>query len=92
MAKRAAATADYDSPWKAALHKYLQSFLAFFFPPIHADIDWIRGYDALDKEFQQIVRRAQVGKQIYRPRPHVAIRRVGKPGSFVLSKVCTSAS
>lgn len=46
------------------MHKYLQWFLAFFFPEIHADIDWTRGYEALDKEFQQIIRRAQVGKQV----------------------------
>jgi hypothetical protein len=60
---RARAAADYDSPWKEALHRYLEWFLAFFFPHIHADIDWSRGYDALDKEFQQISRRAKVGKQ-----------------------------
>jgi hypothetical protein len=64
MAKRGTASADYDSPWKVALHKYLQWFLAFFFPPIDTDIDWTRGYEALDKEFQQIIRRAQVGKQV----------------------------
>ena len=64
MAQRGAAIADYDSPWKVALHKYLQRFLAFFFPQIDADIDWALGYEALDKEFQQIVRRAQVGKQV----------------------------
>lgn len=64
MAKRGAAIADYDSPWKVALHKYFNWFLAFFFPDIHADIDWARGYEALDKEFQQVVRDAQVGKQV----------------------------
>ncbi|HEX7380478.1 MAG TPA: hypothetical protein VF278_25415 [Pirellulales bacterium] len=64
MAKRGTTTADYDSPWKAALHHYLESFLEFFFPKIHADINWARRYEALDKEFQQIIRGAQVGKQI----------------------------
>lgn len=64
MTKRDTATADYDSPWKVALHKYLESFLAFFFPKVHADIDWARGYELLDKEFQQITRGAQVGKQV----------------------------
>ncbi len=62
MAKRPQAADDFDSPWKDALHVYLPFFLAFFFPDIHADIDWARGYEALDKEFQQIVRRANVGK------------------------------
>ncbi len=55
-------SADYDSPWKDALHLYLQPSLSFFFPAIHDDIAWNRGYEALDKEFQQIVRRAKVGK------------------------------
>ena len=55
---------DFDSPWKDALQLYFQDFLAFFYPAIHADIDWTRGYDSLDKEFQQIVRRAKVGKGI----------------------------
>ncbi len=63
MAKRAR-TADYDSPWKDALARYLPSFLAFFFPIIHDDIDWSRGYEALDKEFQQIARWAKIGKQL----------------------------
>jgi hypothetical protein len=53
---------DYDSPWKIALLRYLRWFLAFFYPAIHDDIDWSRGYEALDKEFQQIIRRAAVGK------------------------------
>jgi hypothetical protein len=36
--------------------------LPIFFPHIHAEIDWSRGYESLDKEFQQIIRRAKVGK------------------------------
>jgi hypothetical protein len=64
MAKPAKVVADYDSPWKLALYKYLNWFLAFFFPQIHADVDWSRGYEALDKEFQQVIRGAKVGKAI----------------------------
>ncbi len=64
MARRTWKPDDFDSPWKAALQRYLQQFLAFFFPAIAADIDWARGYDGLDKEFQQIIRRAKVGKGI----------------------------
>ena len=62
MAKRTQAADDYDSPWKIALHFYLSWFLAFFYPRIHADIDWSRGYESLDKEFQQVVREAEVGR------------------------------
>jgi hypothetical protein len=40
---------DFDSPWKEALERYFPEFLAFFFPAAHADIDWRRGYEFLDK-------------------------------------------
>ena len=64
MAGRRRARNDFDSPWKEALQRYFQPFLAFFYPAIYADIDWARGYDSLDKEFLQVVRRAKVGKGI----------------------------
>ncbi|MFO0965309.1 MAG: hypothetical protein U0793_06945 [Gemmataceae bacterium] len=64
MPKRPPPTDDFDSPWKDALQRYLPSFLALLFADIHADIDWTRGYEALDKEFQQIARRAKVGKRL----------------------------
>jgi ribosomal protein S10 len=57
-------TDDFDSPWKDALQLYFRSFHAFFFADIHAGIDWSRGYEALDKEFQQIVRQAKRGKSL----------------------------
>ena len=55
--------ADYDSPWKEALDRYFELCMAFFFPWIHADIDWRRGYEMLDKELQPIVRRARHGRR-----------------------------
>jgi hypothetical protein len=55
--------ADYDSPWKEALDLYFPAFLAFFFPHIHADIDWARGYEALDKELQQVAPQAAQGRR-----------------------------
>jgi hypothetical protein len=30
---------------------------------VHAEIDWARGHEALDKEFQQVVREAEVGRR-----------------------------
>jgi hypothetical protein len=54
---------DFDNPWKVLMDKYFQQFLAFFFPEIHGDIDWSKGYEFLDKEFQQIVRDAESGKR-----------------------------
>jgi hypothetical protein len=54
---------DYDSPWKEALAVYFEAFLAFFFPALHADIDWTHGYEMLDKELQQIAPDAEVGSR-----------------------------
>jgi hypothetical protein len=53
---------DYDSPWKEALDRYFQWFIAFFFPKAYADIDWTRGYEMLDTEFQKVIREAVVGQ------------------------------
>lgn len=54
---------DYDSPWKEALDVYFEWFLALLFPDVHRQIDWSRGYEALDKEFQQIVREGELGRR-----------------------------
>jgi hypothetical protein len=37
---------ESDSPWKVALEGFFRPFLLFFFPGIHADIDWSKGYNA----------------------------------------------
>ena len=55
--------ADYDNPWKEALSLYFHPFMAFFFPEIEANINWSRGYEFLDKEFQQVVRDAEIGRR-----------------------------
>jgi hypothetical protein len=55
---------DLDGPWKETLQHFLPYILAFFFKPLHDAIDWGRGYESLDKEFQQIIRRAKVGKRL----------------------------
>ena len=54
---------DYDSPWKEALEGYFPEFLALFFPDIHEGIDWSRQHEFLDKELQQIVRDAEIGRR-----------------------------
>jgi hypothetical protein len=55
--------ADYDSAWKEALDQYFQPFLALLFPQVHQDINWSRPTESLDKEFQQVVRDAEVGRR-----------------------------
>jgi hypothetical protein len=37
--------------------------MAFFFPLAHAEIDWGRGYEMLDKELQPIVRQSKQGRR-----------------------------
>ena len=58
------ATADWDTPWKEALERYFPEFLQFFFPWIYDDIDWTRSCEFLDKELQQIVRDAELGRRL----------------------------
>ncbi|MBD2044022.1 cytosolic protein [Microcoleus sp. FACHB-672] len=55
---------EYDTPWKDALERYFEEFIAFFFPQAHGDIDWQRGYEFLDKELQQVVRDAELGRRL----------------------------
>ena len=53
-------SSSYDNPWKEAISLYFQPFIAFFFPAIETQIKWHRGYEFLDKEFQQIVRESEI--------------------------------
>ena len=46
------------------MEEYLEDFFALFFPAIHADIDWTRGVTFLDKELQQVVPEAELGRRI----------------------------
>ncbi len=55
---------EQDSPWKEALERYLPSFLALYFPAVHAAIDWTRGYEWLNTELRQVVRDAELGKRL----------------------------
>jgi hypothetical protein len=55
-------SSDFDNPWKEAISLYFQPFMRFFFPRIEEEIDWDRGYEFLDQEFQQVVREAETGK------------------------------
>jgi hypothetical protein len=57
------APTDYDSPWKEMLEHFFPHFLLFFFPDIHADVDWTRDVEFLESELQQITRGAATGKR-----------------------------
>jgi hypothetical protein len=56
--------ADYDSPWKEVLDLFFEAALEFFFPTAHAQIDWTRGYEFLDKELQKITADAALGRRV----------------------------
>src|SRR5439155_8623481 len=64
LSARSRVVSDYDSPWKEALEHFFPAFLQFFFPRVHELVDWERGYESLDKELQQVVREAAVGKRL----------------------------
>ena len=55
---------DYDSPWKDILERFFFDFVGFFFPDVHAGIDWDREYTFMDKEFQQLVRDSEMGRRL----------------------------
>jgi hypothetical protein len=57
-------TDDFDTPWKRVLAHYFDEFLAFYFPDIHAAIDWQRPYSLLDKELAQATRTAAIGRRV----------------------------
>jgi hypothetical protein len=64
MKKEVAQDDDYDSPWKEAIERYFEAFMAFFFPEAHAQIDWERGYEFLDKELSQVMRDGELGRRL----------------------------
>ena len=45
---------DNDSPWKEMLEQELPLALAFFFPKVHADLDWTRDHESLDQELRKL--------------------------------------
>lgn len=54
---------EFDSPWKEIIEWYFEEFMLFFFPTAHVDIDWNRDVEFLDKELQQVVRDAELGRR-----------------------------
>ena len=55
---------DFDSPWKEALHHLFEPFLGLLFPAAHAEIDWSRGYQTMDKELRQAIRDIKTGPRV----------------------------
>ena len=55
---------EFDSPWKDILEIYFEDFISFFLPIAHGEIDWNRPPEFLDKELQQVVRDAELGRRL----------------------------
>lgn len=54
---------DYDGGWKEVLENYFRPFLEFCFPATASEIDWNVPLEFLDKELEEVVRDADLGKQ-----------------------------
>jgi len=54
---------DSDSPWKVILEEYFPQFMSFFAPQAYQKIDWQKGYEFLDKEFQKIFPQSTTGRR-----------------------------
>jgi hypothetical protein len=76
---------EFDSPWKDILQLYFEEFMLFFFPQAHEEIDWTRKPEFLDKELQQVIRDAELGKRLVDKL--VKIYRLGGEESWILVHV-----
>ncbi len=66
---------EFDSPWKEALEKYFEEFILFFFPYIHADIDWLIALPPLlEEEFKAEIIQMEEEKMPYM----TSIERLGR--------------
>ncbi len=54
---------DLDAAWKETLDLYFEPFLAFLFPDAHAAINWDRSVEFLDKELQDLIPEAEIGRR-----------------------------
>jgi hypothetical protein len=54
---------EHDSPWKDAVEDLFEDFLYSFFPHIHKDIDFSKGYEFLEKELQKIIKTSKTGRR-----------------------------
>jgi hypothetical protein len=76
---------EFDTPWKDILQFYFKDFMLFFFPQAHGEIDWTYTPVFLDKELQQVVRDAALGRRLVDKL--VKIHRTGGEETWVLVHV-----
>ena len=54
---------DMDGGWKQIIDDLFEEFFRFFFPAIHASIDFGRGWRLLDKELAGIMTGVAIGRR-----------------------------
>jgi hypothetical protein len=57
-------TTDHETPWKELLEHDAERFLAFFYPDVHADLDWARDVEWLEQEFRKLAPESVTGKRV----------------------------
>jgi hypothetical protein len=57
-------SSEGDAAWKIILDPYFSQLIEFFYPHLHAKIDWTQGYHFLDKELQRLMRGSAIGKGV----------------------------
>src|SRR4029078_6728780 len=57
-------TTDRETPWKELLEHDGERALAFFYPDIHADLDWTKDVESLEQEFRKLAPEALTGKRV----------------------------
>ncbi|CCD30166.1 conserved hypothetical protein; hypothetical cytosolic protein [Candidatus Glomeribacter gigasporarum BEG34] len=55
---------ESDPAWKILLDVYFPQWMAYFWPTLHQQIDWDKGFESLDSELQSVAREAAVGKRL----------------------------
>ena len=56
-------TSDYDSAWKDVIEMLFESFMEFFFPHIHKDINFSKGIEILSSELRPTTPAGKTGKR-----------------------------
>jgi hypothetical protein len=55
---------EQDNPWKEVVEDWFEEFLVSFFPHVHREIDFPKGYEFLEQELREIIRDGETGKRI----------------------------
>ena len=50
-------TTDHETPWKELLEQDAERAIAFFYPDVHADLDWTSDPESLEQEFRKLAPR-----------------------------------